>query len=313
MTEQRSIGQSDVRIAPLGVGTWAWGDWGYWSYGSTHQRDDLNEAFLASVNAGITLFDTAEVYSMGESERILGDLIRKSRTSVVVATKYAPFPWRVSPITVRIALEASIDRLGIEQVDLYQVHWPPVLLSQRALMTALAELVHDGRIRAVGVSNYSAGQVLEAYDALERHGVLLAANQIHYNLLHRKPEINNVLTVCRDRGMTILAYSPLAQGLLTGKYTASNRPGGIRRLASALEDMDAVQQLIGLLREIGQGHGDKTPAQVALNWLVAQENVIPIPGAKNAQQAASNAQAIGWSLTPDEQQTISTATLKWRR
>jgi aryl-alcohol dehydrogenase-like predicted oxidoreductase len=308
-----SIGQSDLKIAPLGVGTWAWGDTNFWDYGKSYGRKDLDDAFVASVNGGITLFDTAEVYGFGESERILGELVRTTRAPVVVATKYMPFPWRLGRGAVKSALHASVRRLGLDHVDLYQVHWPPLFTTNSDLLDALADAVAEGTIRAVGVSNYSAEQVLDTYDALERRGIHLASNQVNYSLLKRTPEINNVLTVCRERGMTVLAYSPLAQGLLTGKYTAASQASGFRALTFALENMRKVQEVVGLMREIGEDHGGKSPAQVALNWLMCQDGVVPIPGAKNLRQANENVGALGWALTPEEVHTIGQATFSWRR
>lgn len=309
----RRIGQSDIEIVPMGIGTWAWGDQGFWGYGKDYGRKDIDGAFVATVNAGITLIDTAEVYGFGESERILGDLVRKTRTPVVVATKYLPFPWRIGRGAVRDALNASLRRLGMESVDLYQVHIPPLFLNNNDVLDGLADAVADGKIRTVGVSNYNAEQVLAAFDALERRGVRLAVNQVNYSLFKRTPEVNNVLTVCRERGMTVLAYSPLAQGLLTGKYTSARQASGVRALTFALQDMQKVQEVVGRMREIGQQHGGKSPAQVALNWLMCQDSVIPIPGAKNVRQANENAGALGWALTPEEVYAINEATFTWRR
>lgn len=307
-----TIGQSNVQVAPLGIGTWSWGDRFFWDYGKSYTRNDLDDAFVASVNAGITLFDTAEVYGFGESERLLGDMVRKSKMPVVVATKYMPFPWRFGKWTIKSAITDSLKRLGLDHIDLYQIHVPPLFTTDNDLMDVLADAVAEGHIRAVGVSNYSATQVLDTYAALERRGVHLASNQVHYSLLKRTPEVNNVLTVCRERGMTVLAYSPLAQGLLTGKYTAANQVGGFRTLSFAMQDMQKIQRVVGLMRDIGQDHGDKTPAQVALNWLMCQQGVIPIPGAKNLRQANENAGALGWALIPEEFDAISQATFDWR-
>lgn len=305
-----ALGQSGIGTAPLGVGTWAWGEERFWGYGQTYGRDDVAAAFAASVAAGITLFDTAEVYGQGESERIVGELARGGVSPTLIATKFAPLPWRLSARTVRRALDASLARLGLTRVDLYQIHFPYSLITIPALMDALADAVAAGQVRAVGVSNYSAAQTERAHEALARRGVPLATNQIEYSLLARKPETDGTLATCRRLGVTVIAYSPLAQGLLTGKYRPGEgaptdlrgwqpafRPARLRQLRGALD----------LLRGIGEDHGGKTPAQVALNWLIGQGGVLPIPGAKTAAQATGNAGALGWALRPAEVAALATA------
>lgn len=313
--ERIAIGRSGLRVAPLGVGAWAWGERRIWGYGTDFGREDVAGAFRASVEAGITLFDTAEIYGGGESERLVGELERERGAPVVVATKFGPLPWRLRAGTLGVALDASLARLGRERVDLYQIHWPYTLLSNGALMGALADAVAAGKVRAVGVSNYSAAQMRRAHEALARRGVPLASNQVQYSLLHRRPEANGVLDACRELGVTPIAYSPLAQGLLTGKYGPGNVPAsGVRRYTGAFRETNlrAVPGLIALLRGIGEDHGGKTPEQVALNWLIRQGNVLPIPGAKNARQATSNAGALGWALTDAEVAALGRATERWR-
>jgi aryl-alcohol dehydrogenase-like predicted oxidoreductase len=230
----------------------------------------------------------------------------------VVATKYFPLPWRFSPQSVADALTASLDRLQVASVALYQVHWPlEFLLSQQDLMQALAKEVKQGRIGAVGVSNYSAQQMREAHRYLADQGVPLAVNQVQYSLLNRKIETSGVMATARELGVTILAYSPLAQGLLTGKYTpeANLKPAGARWLDPRFSQngLTKLMPVIRALQEIGEKR-DRTPAQVALNWLIAQGNVMPIPGAKNARQASQNAGALGWELTADDQAQLDQLT-----
>ncbi len=307
------IGQSTIQVAPLGVGVWAWGDRGFWGYGTTYGKQDVSEAFVASINAGITLFDTAEIYGAGESERILGSLIRTSGAPAVVASKFAPTPWRLSASTIASAVEMSLYRLGLPYIDLYQIHWPFTLIPIPEMMHALADQVEAGKIKAVGVSNFSAAQMYQAADVLARRNLTLASNQVHYSLLHRTPEVNGVLQACRELNATLIAYSPLEQGLLTGKYSRTKPPTGPRFLTVLRYNWTELERLIGLLREIGAVHGGKTPAQVAMNWLIAQSGVLPIPGAKNARQAHENAGALGWSLTPAQVEAIDEAAHMWRR
>ena len=206
------------------------------------------------------------------------------------------------------ALHHSLDRLGLESVDLYQMHWPFPPVSIDTWMDAMADAVQAGLIRAVGVSNYNVEQTRRAYDALARRGVPLASNQVDYSLLQRKPETNGLLALCQQLNVTLIAYSPLAQGLLTGKYTPQNPPPGLRgrRYGGILA---RIQPLTGLLREVGQAHGGKTPAQVALNWTISK-GTVPIPGAKNARQAIDNAGALGWRLADAEVAALDAASAR---
>ncbi|HEY9641123.1 MAG TPA: aldo/keto reductase [Coleofasciculaceae cyanobacterium] len=310
------LGANETAIAPLGIGTWAWGDKLFWSYGKDYDAADLQDAFKTSVEAGVCLFDTAEIYGLGESERLLGQFMQQTQQPVQIATKYFPLPWRLGASAVADALTASLKRLQVPTVALYQVHMPfDFFMGQKTLMNALADEVQQGRIRAIGVSNYSAEQMRQAHRYLAERGVPLAVNQMQYSLLARQIEQNGVLDTARELGVTILAYSPLAQGLLTGKYTLETYtpPTGARQFdprfsRSGLEKLTPVIQT---LQQVGEKY-DRTPAQVALNWLIAQGNVIPIPGAKTAAQVRQNAGALGWQMTDAERSQIDAATRAWR-
>ncbi|OUC15459.1 MAG: 2,5-didehydrogluconate reductase [Alkalinema sp. CACIAM 70d] len=304
-------------IAPLGIGTWAWGDSLFWSYGKDYGAEQVETAFFAAIEAGITLFDTAEVYGLGESERLLGKFLQQTRQPILLATKYMPLPWRFSPNQVRDAVKASLDRLQRDRIELYQIHQPvSFLISQQTLLDTLAAEVQAGRITALGVSNYSATQMRQAHKILADRGIPLAVNQVPYSLLDRKIETSGVMETAKELGVTILAYSPLAQGLLTGKYspeTAQKTVMGARRLDPRFNEqgLQKIQPLVKLLQKIGENY-DCTPAQVALNWLMAQGSVVPIPGAKTANQAQQNAGALGWTLTPEEMTQIDLMTRSWR-
>lgn len=303
------LGRTALRVSPLGVGAWAWGDTLVWGYGGdSYSDEDIRAAFEASVEAGINFFDTAEAYGSGRSEEIVGRLTLDREEPLVIATKFTPFPWRVREEGVYGALKESLRRLG--QIDLYQIHWPLPLVSPETWMEMLAEAVAAGVIKSVGVSNYSETQMRDAHAALARRGIPLASNQVEYSLLNRAPEENGVLAACRELSISLIAYSPLAQGLLTGKYTAENRPPGIRGLRYR-QQMEALPPLIALMEEIGAGHGGKSPAQVALNWTICQET-IPIPGAKNERQARENTGALGWRLTTPELTALAQAAAKVR-
>jgi aryl-alcohol dehydrogenase-like predicted oxidoreductase len=296
------LGRTDIPVPPLGFGTWAWGDSLFWGYGQDYGEAELRLAFQAAVNKGITFFDTAEIYGLGKSEELLGKFVKETPASTQIATKYMPVPWRWRSNDVTDAVTASLKRLQMPAIDLYQIHFPFTLfLSQEAMLNALADEVQQGRIKSIGVSNYSATQMLEAHQILAQRGIPLAVNQMRYSLITREIENNGVLAAAQELGVTILAYSPLAQGLLTGKYDGSNVPIGPRSWDQRFQagGLAKLQPVLDRLRSLGQKY-DKTPAQVALNWLIAQPGVIPIPGIKSAAQVEQNAGALGWTITTAE-------------
>jgi aryl-alcohol dehydrogenase-like predicted oxidoreductase len=298
------LGKTNIRISPLGLGTWQWGDRMMWSYGKTHTASDVRAAFQVSLDAGINFFDTAEVYGKGRSEWLLGECLQQVRqppviAPLVVATKFMPFPWRLRRRALSSALRTSLARLRLDRVDLYQIHWPFPPIPVEVWANALADAVEAGLTRAVGVSNYNPAQMLRAHAALAKRGVPLASNQVEYHLLNRRVEHNGLLKLCQELGVALIAYSPLAKGLLTGKYTAETRPPGMRGHTVSRGRLRGIQPLIRRMREIGEAHAGKSPAQVALNWVMCK-GAVPIPGAKNARQAQENAAAMGWRLTEAE-------------
>lgn len=299
--------------APLGVGTWAWGDegvWGMGGYDSALTEATIAEAWESSIDRGVTLFDTAEVYGRGESERIIGRLLAADparRDSLVIATKFMPLPQKLKVGTaLRSALLASLERLGLERVDLYQLHGPVSLRSASALADALAAVVHEGLVRAVGVSNYSVREMRRIHAELARRDVPLGSNQVEFSLLRRRPETTGLLAECRRLGVVPLAYSPIGQGRLTGKYSAANPPPGRRGFSA--HPMERIEPVVATLREIGEAH-DRTPSQVALRWII-DKGAVPIPGAKNGPQASDNAGALGWELTADELAALDAVALE---
>ena len=282
----------------MGLGAWQWGDRTTWQYGNNYDENDIRKVFNVSMEEGIQFVDTAEVYGSGASERMLGKFLKETEQPVLIATKYFPYPWRLRNTSVPKALRNSLERIGIESADLYQVHWPTPLMSVDRIMDGMIECTKQGLTRTVGVSNFSQSQMLTAYSALARHNIPLASNQVHYSLLNRTVEKNGLLARCKELGVRLIAYSPLEQGLLTGKYNTESPPPGTRRgsLASLLPKIDT---LIKLMTTIGQDHGGKSNSQVALNWTI-QKGTLPIPGAKNVKQAQENAGALGWKLTDEE-------------
>jgi len=301
-------------VNPIGVGTWQWGDRRYWGYGVEYDAEDIAAAFDAAIAAGLNFFDTAEIYGRGESERLLGRQLERTGARVAVASKYLPLPNRFRAAAVARAIDASRRRLEVRTIDLYQVHWPFGLLRKGVLLRALARAVDAGLIRWVGVSNYGAGRLRRAARLLASYGVPLVANQVNYSLLNRAPEINGVLAACRELDITLIAYSPLAQGLLTGKYGPGDRPDGARKTVSKSRGHDPVrvEPVVGVLREIGVQY-DKSATQVALNWLIRQPGVVAIPGVKSAAHARSNAGAYGWSITDAEAAHLEAVSAPWRK
>jgi aryl-alcohol dehydrogenase-like predicted oxidoreductase len=302
--DRLALAGSDVSIPPLGVGTWAWGDkgtWGMGGYDSSYGEATIREAWDACIEAGVVLFDTAEVYGAGESERIIGRLLAHepaARQKVVIATKFMPLPWKLAVTSSLIrSARASLERLGVESIDLYQIHGPISLRSHGAIADALAAAQSQGLIKAVGVSNYSVKETRSIDAALRQRGLRLATNQIEFSLLRTRPEKVGLLECCRELGVIPLAYSPIGQGRLTGKYSAANPPPSSRDFSA--HPMAEVDKVVDVLRRVGAAHGDRTPSQVALAWIIAK-GAVPIPGAKNRQQAEDNAGALGWRMDAAE-------------
>jgi aryl-alcohol dehydrogenase-like predicted oxidoreductase len=225
---------------------------------------------------------------------------------VVVATKFFPFPWRLTGSSLSRALRGSLQRLNLQRVDLYQIHWPTPLMAIETLADALGKVVQQGLARAVGVSNYDEQQMGRASATLAKRGVVLASNQVEYSLTNRKVEKNGLLKSCQQQGITLIAYSPLGQGILTGKYSPKRPLPGIRGWRYPRALLEKIQPLLGLMDEIGQAHAGKSKAQVALNWVICK-GALPIPGAKNLSQAQENLGALGWRLTEAEVEALDKA------
>lgn len=289
-------------VAPLGVGTWQWGDKLVWGFGKGYQETDAKEAYAAALRGGVQLFDTAEVYGLGESERMLGRYYHAGAARPLVVSKMFPFPWRFSRKVMLSALKKSLSRLQMDKLDLYLLHWPwkPVSLEQWA--ESLAEAYELGLTKAVGVSNHDLPQMERVAKVLTSHNVPLAANQLEYHLLERRPESSGLFKAMQAEGIVLMAYSPLAMGWLTGKYGLENPPPGRYRAARYTAKRERIPKVIKSLQEIAQAHG-ASPAQVALRWCI-QKGTLPIPGVKNARQAEGNAAALRLELTPEEMRRL---------
>jgi aryl-alcohol dehydrogenase-like predicted oxidoreductase len=296
MTEQPAnrvrLGKADLLVSQIGVGTNAWG-------GNRQADPGLRSTFEAALDAGINLFDTAEIYNFGGSEKTLGQFLPEAGRPVVVTTKFLPLPWRLGKGSLGRALHASLGRLNLACVDLYLVHFPLPPVAIETWMEALAEAKAAGLVRAVGVSNYNVEQLRRAQSALAKHGIPLACNQVEFSLLKRDIEHNGVLAACQELGVTVVAYRPFAGGFLSGKYTPENPPKGLRRRMYRVKELAKVQPLIARMRQAGEAHGGKSPSQVALNWLICK-GALPIPGATKVKHIQENVGALGWSLTEEE-------------
>jgi len=296
----------------MGMGTWAWGDRLYWGYGKDYDDEALHGAFKTGLDNGVVFFDTAEVYGQGKAETLLGQFIQLTGARIKVATKFMPFPWRLTRGSLLNALRASLKRMGLAQIELYQLQMPLPPISIEKWMDSLAESVKEGLAVGVGVSNLSLEQLKRAVEALGKRGISLAAAQVEFSLLDRKNEENGVIRFCKEQNITVIAYSPLGMGMLSGKYSEENFPHGLRGQRFTSQVLREMTPLIDLLRRVGLKHGGKTPAQAALNWVI-RKGAFPIPGAKNSDQARDNCGAAGWSLTEDEiaeldQSSIQTVT-----
>jgi aryl-alcohol dehydrogenase-like predicted oxidoreductase len=316
--QSTTLGRSSLQVPRMGVGVMTWGQakgfdrftLAQMAQGPSFGFEEEQHALEISLSAGVNLFDTAAMYSNGASERRLGELGRGRE--ILLATKFPPSPFSNTDDFPK-ELNASLSRLGRSYIDLYQIHFTSNRLDIPKLMRYMANAVEAGKVKAVGVSNYSAAEMRLAHAELFKFGIPLASNQVEYSLLYRKPETDGVLIACRDLGVTLIAYSPLAMGALTGKYSTQTKAGGLRRFFRNFRGkaMDVILPVVALLREIGSRYS-KSPSQVALRWLIENETVLPIPGAKNGKQAAENAGALSFSLSPDEIESVNQATTAWR-
>ena len=298
------LGRSGLRVPRVMIGCWAWGDKKYWSYDKA-DAGGLVDAFTSACDAGLTAFDTAEVYGDGASEKILGFLAKKR--DAILATKFGLLPARTAK-TLPLALRASLKRLGRERVELYQIHWPDQrMASIPSLMDALADAVEEGLVAAVGVSNYSADELRRAHEALGRRGVPLATNQVRYGLLDRSPEQNGVLDACRELSVSLLAYSPLAQGALSGNYSAERRPTDRRATEPwfAAASLTARRALVERLSSMGASRG-VGPSEIALAWLM-RDGVVPIVGCRTGAHAVAASRALSVTLSDRERDELSQA------
>ena len=305
----RYVEACGLRVSAIGLGAWQFGS-PEWGWGTQFGPAEALAVVSRARSLGITLIDTAELYGQGESERLLGRALADpgARASVVLASKVTP-TW---PTRDRVAAAArgSLARLGTDHLDLYQVHWPNPLVPQRSTMAGMRTLQAGGLIGQAGVSNYSLRRWRAAEAAL---GAPVVSNQVRYSLLSRKPE-RELLPHAAAAGRLVVAYSPLAQGVLTAKYTADTAPGGARagNLLFSAENLRRAEPVLAALRELAAAH-QATPAQLALAWVISHPGVVAIPGAKSVAQVEANAAAADLRLAPDEVAHLTTAADRFRR
>ncbi|CAI0452603.1 unnamed protein product [Linum tenue] len=304
----QKVKMGPMTVSPMGFGTWAWGNQLLWGYDQTMDAD-LQRIFNLAVENGINLFDTADSYGTGklngQSEKLLGKFIReypgKARDDIVIATKFAAYPWRLTPGRFVKACKGSLERLQIEQLGIGQLHWstanyaPP---QELALWDGLVAMYEQGLVRAVGVSNYGPKQLVKVHDYLKTRGVPLCSAQVQFSLLSMGEEQMEIKEVCDSLGVRLIAYSPLGLGMLTGKYTSSQLPVGPRGLLFG-QILPGLQPLLKVLSKIATKRR-KTIPQVAINWCICK-GAIPIPGVKTVRQAEENLGALGWRLSLEEQ------------
>lgn len=300
--EYAQLGQSSLKVSRIGFGCEQLGgsDWGH------IDETDAIAAVRVALDHGVNFFDTADVYGLGHSEVTLSKALGDQRSEVIVATKFG-MNWKrglggqrattyidCSPKRVVEALEASLRRLRLDRIPLYQIHWPDPSTRLSDTLEALAKCQGEGKIMYIGCSNFSTNLLREAVQTLQ-----VTSLQIQYNLLDRDAE-KDVLPLCQAERIGVLAYGPLAQGLLSGKYGLDSKfEMSDRRSRLPMFRRESIRQnlpLIEKLRHVAQGHG-KTPAQAALRWLLDRDSIgCVITGVKRPRQIEENTGALGWRL-----------------
>ena len=297
-----------LRISKIGLGTWQFGA-REWGYGDRYAQGEAGRIVERALELGVTLFDTAEIYALGRSERILGRALAGKPQQFVLATKFFPLLPLASVVERRAS--ASARRLGVERLDLYQVHQPNPFTRDAATMTGMRALQASGLVGEVGVSNYSLARWRRAEAEL---GSRVLSNQVRYNLVDRRPE-RDLIPYALRQGRVVIAYSPLAQGFLSGRYDVTRRPANWMRRYSRLfsrKSFARADSLLHTLREIGAAHS-ASPAQVALAWVVRESCVVAIPGASSVAQLEANAEAGDIALGADEIAALDSASAAFTR
>ncbi len=303
------LGKSGLKVSCIGLGAWQIGA-SEWGWNRSYGEESVVRAIRRAYELGVNFIDTAEIYGGGVSEELVGKAVKEFRDEVVIATKV--WGTHLTYDGVMKACERSLRRLGTDVIDLYQIHWPNPIIPISSTMRAMERLVELGKVRTIGVSNFSASRLRKARESLRREEVV--SDQVKYNMVERKVE-KELLPYCERENITLIAYSPLAQGLLSARYSGSNVPKDFVRRINPLFDpsiLKRAEPLFKLLREIAARH-NASPSQIALAWLLKRPNVASIPGAKSPEQAESNAQAAGIELADDEWSALSEESQKLSR
>ena len=289
------------RVSKIGLGTWQFGS-REWGYGDDYAAGAARDIVARARALGVTLFDTAEIYGFGKSERILGEALGEERAEVAVASKV--FPVAPFPAIVKHRARASAQRLQLDRIPLYQVHQPNPVVPDSVIMPGMRELMDTSVIGATGVSNYSLARWRKADAALGRPVI---SNQVHFSLAH-PGALDDLVPFAEQENRLVIAYSPLAQGLLGGRYGVDNRPGGVRAMNPlfATENLKRVEPLLQTLRDIAADVGAK-PAQVALAWLIALPGTVAIPGASSVEQLEFNVAAADIELSEQAREALTAA------
>jgi aryl-alcohol dehydrogenase-like predicted oxidoreductase len=298
----RFVEVNGKRLSAVGLGTWQFGskDWGY---GSEYADVEAGRILQRALDLGVNVIDTAEIYGRGNSERIVGKALGDRRKEAFIATKV--FPVAPTARWVEQHGRKSRERLGIDLIDLYQIHWPNPVVPIAQQMEGMRRLQRAGVITDAGVSNFSLVRWRAAEDAL---GSPVLSNQVQYSLVARKPDVD-LVPYAQANDRLVIAYSPLAMGMLSGRYTSTNPPKGSARLNNPLflpENLDRAAPLIDAVRAVANAH-DATPAQVALAWVISHDNVVAIPGASSVEQLEANIAAADLELTIDEIASLTRA------
>jgi aryl-alcohol dehydrogenase-like predicted oxidoreductase len=294
--------QTTKKISKIGLGTWQFGS-REWGYGQGYASSEAKAIVRRALELGVTLFDTAEVYGFGRSERILGQALGENLESIFLATKILPV-WPIAPVVQQRGV-ASANRLGARKLDLYQVHAPNPAVRDGTIMRGMRALQRTGLVDEVGVSNYSLKRWRAAETAL---GTRVLSNQVRYSLVTRAPD-SDLVPYAEEHSRLVIAYSPLAQGLLSGRYHQDNRPTNRVRANNPLflpENLDRASGVIAALQDVADAHA-ATPAQIALAWSIRSPAVVAIPGASSVEQLESNVAAADIELTDNEVSALNSA------
>jgi aryl-alcohol dehydrogenase-like predicted oxidoreductase len=317
----RPLGKSDLMVTPIGLGCWQFSKRNNLAGKFWPALDDetIRAVVKTSLEGGINWFDTAEVYGSGASEKALAAALTglgRKPGDLLIATKWWPM-FRFSSNIIR-TFDDRLAALNPFPIDLYQVHQPFGFSGEKKEMVAMAKLVQEKKIRHVGVSNFSATRMRSAWETLKKLGIPLVSNQVRYSLLDRKIESNGILETARELGITIIAYSPLAQGILTGKFhdnpeLLSNT--GFRKYSSFFkqEGLAKSKPVVDLLKEIALRY-NTSPGQVALNWLIHfhGNTVVAIPGATKESHARENTGVLTFTLSREEMELLDRVSRLYR-